>query len=173
MPADTITPTIEVAINNSQRHLAVDPASLERLVRRVLQGEAIEHAEISIALVDDAAIHALNRRHLDHDWPTDVITFPLSDPDDQTLAGEVVISAEMAVTTAKRVGAPAEAELALYLVHGLLHLCGYDDHEPEDRQRMRRREDEILAREGLTNTFPLVGPAEAVDEGRESARWAV
>lgn len=173
MATDMTTPIIEVAVSNTQGHLAIDAGWLEGLVRRVLRGEAVEQAEISIALVDDRQIHEVNRRHLGHDWPTDVISFPLSEPGESALVGELVVSAEMAAATARRAGADPMAELALYVVHGLLHLCGFDDHSSEDRQQMRRREDEILAREGLANTFPLAGLAEVDDEGRESARWAV
>ena len=129
-------------------------------------------ASISIALVDDATIQRVNRRHLGHDWPTDVISFPLSEPGRPDLAGELVVSAEMAAATARRGGVDPWAELALYVVHGLLHLCGYDDRAAADVDAMRRRESEILAREGLTNTFPLVGLAEADDRERESVRWS-
>lgn len=173
MLPDIRTPQIDVAISDTQGHLAINAEALAGLARRVLVGEGIDAAEISIAFVGDREIHAINRRHLDHDWPTDVISFPLSEPGARPLAGELVVSAEMAASTAHRAGADPQAELALYVVHGLLHLCGYDDHSPDDRLRIRRREDEILAREGLANTFPLVGPATAGDEGRESARWAV
>ena len=173
---------IDVAISDTQGHLAVDPRELAGLVRRVLAGEGVARAEVSVALVDDATIREVNRRHLGHDWPTDVVSFPLSEPGEPALAGELVVSAEMAAATARRHGADPLAELALYLVHGLLHLCGFDDRTAEDRARIRRREDEILAREGLTNTFPLVDAAGvdvgdeveagAADAERESARWA-
>ena len=90
--------------------------------------EGVEPASISIALVDDATIHAINRKHLGHDWPTDVISFLLSEPARPELAGELVVSAEMAAAH----GAASRrstrwTELSLYVVHGLLHLCGYDD----------------------------------------------
>ena len=104
------------------------PSGSRRLVREVLIGRGSR--PISIALVDDATIHAVNRRHLAHDWPTDVISFRLSEVDDDELAGELVVSAEMAATTARQAGVGAWDELALYVVHGLLHLCGYDDHDP-------------------------------------------
>jgi probable rRNA maturation factor len=163
---------IEVEISDTQSHLVVDREFLDGLVRRVLAGQGVGRASISIALVDDATIRAINRRHLAHDWPTDVISFGLSDPEDPTLAGELVVSAEMAASTALEVGADPRNELALYVVHGLLHLCGLDDQSPEDAERMRRNEGEILAAEGLINTFPLVGLATLAEaEGRESVRW--
>jgi probable rRNA maturation factor len=160
---------IEVEVSDTQEHLAVDPGSLARLVRRVLAGEGVAAGSVSIAVVDDATIHAVNRRHLAHDWPTDVLSFQLSDPGAPFLAGELVVSAERAVAVAQRCAVDPQAELALYLVHGLLHLCSYDDRAPSDTEAMRRREEEILTREGLTNTFPLALLAE--DEERECVRW--
>ena len=81
--------------------------------------------------MDDATIHAINRRHLAHDWPTDVISFVLSEPDDPALAAELVVSAEMAVVDRPGAWGPTRrSELALYVVHGLLHLCGLDDLIP-------------------------------------------
>jgi probable rRNA maturation factor len=99
-----------------------------------------------------------------------VISFVLADPTEAALAGELVVSAEMAAETARAGGFDARAELALYLVHGLLHLCGYDDQTPAEAATMRRREAEVLAKEGLTNTFPLAA-AEGVR--RECAGWPV
>jgi probable rRNA maturation factor len=163
--------SIEVEISDNQSHLIVDPSFVETLVRRVLQLEGIEQASISIALVDDATIRVINRRHLAHDWPTDVITFLLSEPDDSTLAAELVVSAEMAASTASDVGVDPRAELALYLVHGLLHLLGFDDTTLEASDAMRRREGEILALEGLINTFPLVEASSLEDSGREMMSW--
>jgi probable rRNA maturation factor len=77
----------------------------------------------------------------------------------------------MAASTARDVGVDPRSELALYVVHGLLHLCGLDDQSPEDADAMRRREGEVLAAEGLINTYPLVGLSKADDEGRESVSW--
>lgn len=163
--------SIEVEISDTQSHLAADPAFIEAFVRRALALEGVERASISIALVDDPTIHAINRRHLAHDWPTDVITFVLSEPDDPVLAAELVVSAEMAASTARDAGVDPRSELALYLVHGLLHLCGFDDQTLEAADEMRRREGEILALEGLINTFPLAGCPKAEDQGREMMSW--
>jgi probable rRNA maturation factor len=143
---------IEIEIADTQGHLRVDRGALAWLVRQVLSAEHREHAEISIALVDDTAIHVLNRTHLAHDWPTDVLSFPFADADDRVLAGELVISAERAVAAAAENGLDPQKELALYVVHGLLHLCGYDDRTEADARLMRERQDQIISGEGLTHT---------------------
>ncbi|MBX6312502.1 MAG: rRNA maturation RNase YbeY [Isosphaeraceae bacterium] len=157
--------SINVEFSDTQSHLSADHTALADLARRVLRAEGIERATISIALVDDATIREANRRHLDHDWPTDVISFPLSEPGDPVLEGELILSAEMAATTARQAGTDPRAELALYLVHGLLHLCGYDDETVAEAAVMRRREAELLAEAGLPNTFSMTGPADAGQGG--------
>lgn len=142
---------IEVELSDTQGHVSIDRAALTALVRAVLSAEKRENASISIALVDNATIQTINRTHLHHDWPTDVISFPLSDPDDRVLAGELVVSTEMAGASALEMDVEPQDELALYVVHGLLHLCGYDDKREGDIQRMRHREHELLADAGVTN----------------------
>ena len=95
--------------------------------------------ELSVALVDDAAIAAINQQFLHHAGPTDVISFNLGDG-----LGEIVVSAERAVIVARKLRRPPAAELALYLVHGLLHLAGLDDHTPAQRRAMRAAERRVL-----------------------------
>jgi len=153
MAGAEIANAIEVEISDTQGHLRIDRAEIIDLARRVLLGEGRHRASISIAMVDQATIHALNRAHLRHDWPTDVIGFPLSSPDDPVLAGELVVSAEMARATASEIGVDPRDELALYIVHGLLHLCGHDDAGESDAARMRRREDEVLTGLGYSNPY--------------------
>ena len=139
--------------------LAVDRGLLRRMVRMTLQAEGIREANVSVALVDDPAMHELNRRHLAHDYPTDVLSFllsaPQSDRSDEPpsgacLDGELIISTDTAVRQAAEYGWPAAEELTLYVVHGLLHLCGYDDHRAIDRRHMRDRERAILGTLGLS-----------------------
>jgi probable rRNA maturation factor len=137
--------SIEVEVSDTQAHIKVDRADVIRLVRSVLLAEHRAVASISIALVDNQTIHRLNRENLGHDWPTDVITFPLSAPDEPACQGELVVSTEMAVETARELGLDAGAELALYLVHGLLHLSGYDDSNETVAAVMSRRQAELLA----------------------------
>jgi probable rRNA maturation factor len=152
--ARAIAAQIAIEISDTQGHLSIDTRALVRRAQTVLALENRLRASISIALVDNATIRDLNRAHLGHDWPTDVISFPLSGPDEPVLAGELVVSAEMARAVAEAAGADPEAELALYVVHGLLHLCGYDDRDPVSSAAMRRRESEVLAILGLQNSHP-------------------
>ena len=118
----------------------------------MLEEEGVDSATISVAVVDDATIHELNRKYLDHDYPTDVLSFVLEN-DASHLDGEVIVSIETAAASCQRYGWTAEEELLLYLVHGLLHLVGYDDHTQPDRQRMREREHHHLSRMGLEAAY--------------------
>lgn len=140
---------IEVEISDTQAHLRVDPNAVRDLVKRVLQLEGRSRASISIAVVDDETIHRINRTHLGHDWPTDVITFPLSDPGEAILMGELVVSAQTACESAREHARDPADEFALYVTHGLLHLCGYDDRDEAAAAAMRNREREALAAAGV------------------------
>jgi probable rRNA maturation factor len=122
---------------------------LRDAVHEVITGEAVQDAKISLVVVDDETIHRLNRQFLNHDEPTDVITFPLSHPRASLLEGEIVIGAEVASAQAGERGHDVQAELALYAIHGALHLCGYDDHSRRDVVRMRERERHYLKILGL------------------------
>jgi probable rRNA maturation factor len=124
------------------------PARVRQAVETVLREAGLRQASVSVAIVDDPTIHDLNRRFLQHDYATDVLSF-LLDHDDDSLDGEVIVSADTAADTAARLGCPAEDELLLYVVHGTLHLAGYDDLEPKPRAIMRRREREVLAQLGI------------------------
>ena len=164
--------SIIVEICDTQAFLPVNSDRLVSLVRHVLVEEGIVSAMISLVLVDNAVIQRINCQHLGHDWPTDVISFVLSGPDDPELAGELVISTEMALATAREIGADPLAELALYTVHGLLHLCGCDDLTDGDVQEMREREDRALRNLGLTNTFALAERFRPFSDQRERAPWS-
>jgi probable rRNA maturation factor len=118
---------------------------LERAVRHLLKQDKVLRAEISVAIVNDPTIHQLNRQFLEHDYPTDVLTFPLESPEENgLLAGEVIVSWDTAKRNAEELGLSAEGELLLYVVHGTLHLLGFDDHEEEDAAAMRDAERECL-----------------------------
>jgi probable rRNA maturation factor len=131
---------IRVKIANQQEEVPLDFAKLRETAQAVLAGEGVPEAKVTLAFVDNATIHRLNKQFLNHDEPTDVLSFPMSGPKAKTLEGEVVIGVGVAKTQAAERGHEIAAEMALYVIHGLLHLCGHDDHEDSDRRRMRERE---------------------------------
>jgi probable rRNA maturation factor len=134
----------EISLTNQQSRHAVDEARLIDAARAVLRDSEFSSAAISLAVVDDETIHELNRRHLDHDYATDVLSFVLED-DGQHLEGEVILSADTAAAAAEEVGTSAEHEQVLYVVHGMLHLVGYRDKSDEEARAMRAAEDRYLA----------------------------
>ena len=144
----------KVSIACPQETVPVDRKQMREAVRVVLEGEGVADAEISLAFVDDATIHRLNKQFLQHDEPTDVLSFPLSEPKSKKLCGELVIGAEVALAQATERGHDVQAELALYVIHGLLHLCGHDDHDDEEAQAMRASERRYLAALGLPDISP-------------------
>lgn len=141
---------IAVDVTDRQRTLRLGPRWLTGIVRRSLAREGIAAAEIGILLVNDRGIAALHERWLDVPGPTDVITFDLADGDDPDhLQGDIVVSTETAARTARALGWNPRHEAAYYVIHGLLHLAGYDDHDAADRRAMRARERVLLAACGL------------------------
>ena len=147
-------PTLVVDVSDRQSLLRVSVRGLERLVRSALIAEGVEQAEIGVILVDDRRIAAVHRRWLGLAGPTDVITFDLSagtagPPGAGVLAGDIVVSTETARRMARAVGWTPRQELAYYIVHGVLHLTGYDDHTAADRRQMRARERAVMKACGL------------------------
>ncbi|OYV88201.1 MAG: rRNA maturation RNase YbeY [Planctomycetia bacterium 21-64-5] len=138
---------LQIAITNEQHGLTIDAARLRAAVAGVLSGEGIAEGEISLAVVDDPVIHALNRRWLDHDEPTDVLSFVLERAEGY-VEGEIIVSADTARARAGEFDWSADDELLLYVVHGALHLAGYDDKEPADQETMRERERHYLRVQG-------------------------
>ena len=126
---------------------------LERAARAALEHESQSlDSELSIILTDDARLHELNLNYLGVDAPTDVLSFPASETDPETGAryiGDILISIPRAQTQAEAAGHSLEAEVQLLVVHGVLHLIGYDHAEAEEKARMWKAQAEILERLGL------------------------
>lgn len=127
----------------------------------ILADAGFSAGSISVAIVDDATIHQLNRQYLDHDWPTDVLSFLLEeDRAAGWLNGEVVVSQETAARQAAGYSWTSTEELLLYLIHGTLHLAGFDDADEALRREMRQAEDRYLARAGIARPpSPVSGKA--------------
>jgi probable rRNA maturation factor len=169
----------QIDVADTQDCLEIDEDFLIQVARRVLAEEQVAGAEISVALVDDPAIHDINRQYLGHDYPTDVISFLLecepAEEDSATgkpptlrgkgkrLDGELIISTETAIQEAKNYGWSPREELVLYLIHGLLHLVGYDDLSSTEQSVMRARERAMLA------LFQMTPPQQPADHAGEQA----
>ncbi len=138
---------MEIEVNNQQQLLPIDAPLMIAAVRGVLAEAGVTQGEISIAVVDDEAMQRLNAKYLDHDWPTDVLSFVIEAEGD-SLEGQLIVNAETAARAAPQYDLAAADELLLYVIHGALHLVGYDDHNDEDRQRMREAEERHLANVG-------------------------
>ena len=127
---------------------------MRAIARRALAAEGVGGpAQVGVVIADDETVRELNQRFLGLDVPTDVLSFALAAADEAPFAlppeeaslGEVVIAYPTAVRQAKEAGRTIEAEVAHLLVHGLLHLLGYDHQRPQEEMAMRRQEQEILA----------------------------
>jgi probable rRNA maturation factor len=108
---------------------------------------------VSVAVVSDATMRRVNRQFHDCDEPTDVLAFPLAAAADDGFDAEIVVSLDTARREAKSHGVEPAAELMLYVVHGALHLTGWDDHALADARRMHARALAILAGLGHRNTI--------------------
>jgi probable rRNA maturation factor len=137
-----------VLLANRQSRHAVNETELIAAAQSVLNESHFSSGNVSVAVVDDETIHELNRHYLNHDWPTDVLSFVL-DGEHGHLEGEVIISADTAATSAAEIGWSAAAEQLLYVIHGMLHLVGCRDKTAADKKAMRAAEVRYLRQFGL------------------------
>ena len=135
-----------VVISSSQAVLRVPRKKIERLIAFVARAEGARIAEVDVAVVSSRQIARLNRRWLGCRGATDVISFDLSGPRDagEPISAQIVVCADVAVSHARRHNLPPQRELLLYVLHGLLHLIGYDDANTTAAAKMHARQEEIL-----------------------------
>lgn len=148
---------------SNQQSQAVDLDALAAAAKLILNEHGITQGELSIAIVDDPAIRKLNKQYLNHDYETDVISFVLDEDEScGRLDGQLIVSTDTAAREAVDAGWSCEAELLLYVVHGTLHLVGYDDKTEAAIPEMRSAEAEFMAKLG----FPI--PAASLRESPKS-----
>jgi probable rRNA maturation factor len=145
-----VTPTpIDVFVANEQTDVSVDEHRLVSLVRVAAVEEGVDpRAEVTVLLVERAAMASLKEKWLGEPGPTDVLAFPMDDqvPDEEPyILGDIVICPDVAREQAASSGDKVSDEVDLLLVHGFLHLMGYDHVKPQDARTMRHREKKILA----------------------------
>ncbi len=143
---------LDIAIARQHPSADVDEKRLRHAVKAILTDAGITSGEVSIAVVDDARMHELNRRYLNHDYPTDVLSFVLAREGD-SLEGQIIVSGDYAAREAVRYGWNADDELLLYTIHGTLHLAGYDDLNADAKREMREAERKYLTQFGLVPRY--------------------
>ena len=141
----------KVSVLNRQNRVPVDRRKFGMAARRILKALGYEGYELTVVLVDDLEITRLNRQYLRHNRPTNVISFPMMDGTPESLRsrvlGDVVISAETAQRDAGEAGEKTGDEILFLMIHGILHLTGYD-HEGSaaERRKMETKEKEFFER---------------------------
>jgi probable rRNA maturation factor len=143
----------ELYVKNQQRSRSINRRHLCRIIRSFLQDDLHrEQYVLAVYLVNDRRITQLNETHLRHAGPTDVIAFDYSDErssrrkeaDSLPLMGDVFICVEEAIRQSGKYHTSWQSEVIRYIVHGILHLCGYDDQTVAARKKMKREEDRLL-----------------------------
>jgi len=137
----------KISVRNLQRRIEVNVVDLEKFARKAAtlclalprekSSDLEQLPEVSVLIVSDRQIAAIHKKFMNEPGPTDVITFQ---------HGEIFISGEMAKRNAQRFENSVENELRLYIVHGLLHLCGFDDRDPENAKKMEEIQRKIMAK---------------------------
>ena len=150
---------MNVIILNRQRTKKINTHLLKQVVAELFAELKITGAELGIHLVGAQEMARVNWQFLQHEGSTDVITFDHSSPNSQLpapssqLHGELFICVDDAISQAKQFGTRWQAEVVRYVVHGVLHLLGYDDLKPHLRREMKREENRLTQR--LGKRFPL------------------
>lgn len=149
-----------VVMNNEQDLIQIPENWQEKIDKVVelclIQEDVDRRAEVDLLFVDNAAIREMNRTYRDKDSATDVLSFPMYEADEpiddeeEILFGDIVISLERAKEQCAEYGHSLEREVMYLLVHGLLHLAGYDHMEEEEKKEMRQREELLLEKIGVS-----------------------
>lgn len=137
---------IELSLRNRQRDRPINLPRLRRLIRSLLVVDfRSSEAQLCVHLVGAEEMTRVNRQYLNHVGSTDVITFDHSENSSgEEIHGEVFVSIADAVKQGREFGTSWQSELARYVIHGLLHLRGYDDVDPADRKTMKKEENRLL-----------------------------
>ncbi|MDD3374805.1 MAG: rRNA maturation RNase YbeY [Candidatus Omnitrophica bacterium] len=139
---------IQLTVKNLQKKIPINLNLIKQKIVSILCSENVLDADLSVVFLTDQRIRTLNKKYLNHDYATDVLSFDLLSHQkiskNKYLEGEIFVSAETAYRNAKIYGSTASQELMLYVVHGILHLLGYNDKTVLDIKKMRAKEQQIF-----------------------------
>ena len=179
---------MNITVENQQKRIPLKPQIILLAAKKILRHEKVKTVDLSIVFVLDSKIKSLNKKYLQENHPTDVLSFdfksvtrgnhdrrvlrqilnyrlknqnllstsgeptnklklvePRVTSNESRINGEIIISADTAVRNARAYQTSPQQEILLYVIHGILHLLGYDDHSPDDIQEMRRKEAELMS----------------------------
>ena len=148
---------MQIEIANLQRLYHLKKNDIKKIIKDILK-DIGRDAELSIVFVDDKRMRELNESFLGKNTTTDVLAFPLGDlsnDENGKICGEIVVSVETAIEVAGKIGSDVTCEIYLYLIHGLLHLTGYDDKKKKMAEKMHNEERRILSGLGLEVDFDV------------------
>ncbi|MBN2012535.1 rRNA maturation RNase YbeY [candidate division KSB1 bacterium] len=134
----------KIQIHNTHHKVTIKAPPIQRLVKKILINEKVGDAEITIVFADHPYIIDLNTKFLNKTTTTDVISFPLSDDDSPVLVGEIYINIDQIAVQSVEFHESFFRELNRIVVHGVLHLTGYDDTSDSAKKQMTAREDYYL-----------------------------
>ena len=148
---------MEISVSNEQSKYLLAEDALIVAVRAVLADTPYVVGSVDIAIVDDHSMRQLNAQYLQHDRPTDVLSFVL-EREASSLEGQIVVSIDTAVREAPQFGWSSDEELLLYVVHGALHLVGLNDKTAEEIVQMRAAETQYLKQLGIRQAVGRLEP---------------
>ncbi len=131
----------KVQIYNETEFVVPKKGKIKKAVLRALEGENAQEANVNLIYMDNADITRINIKYLEHDYPTDVISFAL---DEHPLEAEIYIGLEVALGQSREYGVPLSEELMRLSIHGVLHCLGYDDGSPQEKTLMTEKENFYL-----------------------------
>jgi len=141
---------MKVYLKNLQKRNPITSRRIKNQIRQILKAKNLKKFELSVVFVSDRKIKSLNKKFLSHNYPTDVLAFDLSNKTKansrKNLIGEIIVSTDTAKRNAKLYNSSYEEEIKLYIIHGILHLLGYNDSKRSEIKLMRKKEQELLGR---------------------------
>ncbi len=136
---------VTIEIQNLQTRIPLKHSHLIKPIQKVLKVQKIVRGQLSFVFVDDKKMRFLNKKYLGHDYATDVLTFDLKEfAAPEVIDGEIIVSLQTAKRNAAEYGTSFQDEALLYMIHGVLHLLGYEDHSPSEIKKMRAQEKKLM-----------------------------
>ena len=153
---------MEIILKDLQKKVRLNSPQIIKIIKMILRHEGVDNAVLSIVFVNHQRMKALNKKYLNRNHTTDVLAFDLKDDvalkrRPKTVMGDIIISTDAALKHVSAHQTVLAEELTLYVIHGILHLCGYDDHKANDIRKMRKKEQELLSYLSTKVNTVLVG----------------